>query len=250
MSMMREILGDTFDIQVRCLCPTQIGAGAMRLRQWSIGVLRERGHFVLDFAGPEFGRLFHWYSCLTAQDYFVASAEERGEAVKDMAARRAAFNLGGSATKRLRRSALPDHLSKALTPGGACRLEGYRRLMTTAPWKDSPALVCSIDQNPDSRQRLKTMVPTLLRSSDLVLIKSNNIEVGDGLLLTANEHLNVMGWPMYDESKVNLLRDVHTQLEPFFKKQLAGNGMHVGIAGAVLLFLMASLVLNEEGGLE
>ena len=259
LKFLRAILGEDYAIEARIICPTQLGLGMNRKRQWSIGALRECIRMDHPFDGQLFGKIFHRVAGLTAEDYFVAPVEERLRALQDVAARRrnqAGLNqaLLTAASHSSSSDASTLSLKEVLSPGSVCRLEGYQRLANRSPkFKSEPVLAANIAQNPDCRPWLGSTIKTLLRNSDVVLLRSSRLRCGEScgnganpMLMTADEHLNCMGWPMYDTDCINLMKDCAPSLDPEFKRQLAGNAQHVAVAGAVLLWALAATCIHDS----
>lgn len=246
LSVMRRILGDLYDIEARRICPTMLGAGNMRMRQWCIGW--RKGSAVVEggFSGPLFEQLFFRTSVLKADSYFVAPDSERDQALRDIAARRAA----SPALSQNR----PATLEEVLSPGTMCRLEGYRRLMRSERFQDRQVLAANIGQDPGARPWLHDKLQTLLRHSVVVLLRSAQLRVGErfgktSLVMTAEEHLFAMGVPLFDDDNtevVNLIKPALKPLDSDFKKHLAGNGMHIMVAGAVLCFALAAIETRPD----
>ena len=235
LSVVHDILGHAYNLQSRILCPSQFGAGCLRRRQWCVGALKSAVKVNFPFDGKEFEDIFFREAQLGGDAYFVAAADQREAAVRE---------LLGTRRNRRKPSSSSVHRGKLATeelpPGLACRLKGYKMLLEH---RDMRTAIANLTQNPDCRPWLHRKLQTLLTKSTVVLMRSrrlgHDIEQG-ALLLTADEHLNAMGWPMFCDGKVNLLREVAAQLDVDFKKHLAGNGMHIMVAGAVLLYLLVA----------
>lgn len=248
LNMLREILGSLYTIEARRICPTMLGAGCMRLRQWSVGFLKGKVDIVADGFGSDlFAQLFHREPVLRADDYFVAPAHEWALAVAEVCGKRVVTQLATNGDK-------PLALEEICSPGALCRLEGYKRMARRGRYAQEAVLAANIVQNPDTRPWLHKRLQTLLRNSSVVLLRSDKLQVGDdhetkSLLMTANEHLCAMGWPLYDDDSgvVSLLTEATlSQLDSEFKKHLAGNGMHIMVAGAVLCFCLAVTKIRIE----
>ena len=214
MQVLVDTLGTYYDIQSRIICPTQLGGGALRARQWSVGTLRSAVEVVHRFDGDLFARLFHRQSVMTAEDYFVAPVAERGDAVKAMLPK---VRIRSSTRQhRGLQGGEPLHLLEVLTPGALCRLEGYERLAKSHPkFQDKKVLCADISQHPDCQMFLHSKVKTLMRSAQIVLLRAERRPAEElPLLMTADEHLGVMGIPMHAPpgGAVNLLRDCVTSL--------------------------------------
>ena len=140
---------------------------------------------------------------------------------------------------------------EALNPGMAMRLGGYlERAAQDRKHSASLVLLANLDQNPDCMAMMGKHVPTLLRRSHIFMIKGHQVEqTGVIVPMTPNEHLAVMGWPMYGAAAQQCtLRSTLGRISDDSKRSLAGNGMHIGVAGAVLLYALCSV--SCERGVE
>ena len=240
LSVFREVLGDHYIIQSRKICPSQLGAPVKRRRQWAIAVLSERWQLLNDFGGPMYEMLFHRRVVLSADVYFKDSPEHRAAVIQRMAALRSMPPLQADG------STWP--LMSAMTAAQRARVLGYQRLAGTPKYEHGNAMVVNIGQNPDTRAIMGDLLPTLLTQSTLVLLRSGSLGLrfgDDPLLMTGAEHLAAMGWPIFDPTVPNVFSRALPRLEEGFKKHLAGNGMHVMVAGSVLLYVLAMVVPAE-----
>ena len=239
--MIREALGQEFDIQARHVCPSMLGLGVQRPRLWSIITYKPAVQWVERFDGPAFSKIFHRTgSTLIGQDYFVASQEERTKALEFMAC----LHTSPGSRKRAKSSCKArsaETVASALPVGGQCRLAGYVKLIQES-WKFAHcnSVVINVDQNPAKRAIMNQNMPTLLTDSNMVMLQRSPRSRPSGpsriqaTLMVPDEHLYAMGWPMFPDKANNIMRDVVDFLPGAVKKKFAGNDMHIAVAGAIL----------------
>ena len=237
MSVFREVLGQRYTIQCRRICPTQLGAPIRRKRQWAIAVLAEKWQVLHPFDGPLCNSLFYRQTICSADIYSKDSQVHRKAEIQRMARLRGMPPLQPDGS--------PWPLLSVLAPGQRARVFGYQKLAATSKSQRGRAIVANIGQNPDERAVFGDVKPTLLTQSVLALLRSDDLGLhfgDDPLLMTGSEHLAAMGWPIFDPAIPNALSPVLTRLDDSFKEHLAGNGMHIMVAGSVLLYVLANVV--------
>ena len=189
-SIMKEILEPAgYNVQHRCVCPTQLGWPGRRKRLWSVSFRADTWQPKFEMASELFERVFFSKVNCSAEVFLTASCDERASITR------------AAATSRK----LPDTqpggeewpLEYSMGPGSVSRLEGYKMLAAS---QDTPAVelaVANVKQNPDVVRSLSfNVMPTLLRESDLWVIKSKKLGIDFGrtpVLIVPSEHLEIMG---------------------------------------------------------
>ena len=238
MSLFHEALGGEYIIQERCISPQDVGWPVSRKRQWSIGVRKDQFEVVVDLNSMEFETLFFREIATKCDVFFDDTEENRAKAVQ-LLRRPCERNLDVPE---------PSDLSKCLSPGGAYRLQGYVCKCVSEPqFKFSDVVVANVSQDPRGRPvMMSNVLPCLLTRSVMVLLKSKMRSVGPEqkgpLLMTALEHLTAMGWPLWaseQNQQTFCMQDAVHDLSPAFVKHLASNGMHIAVAGAMLLYALS-----------
>eukprot|EP00974_Lingulodinium_polyedra_P069268 6706238-Lingulodinium_polyedra.AAC.1 len=92
-----------------------------------------------------------------------------------------------------------------ITGAQQARIIGYRLICQRPKYQESSAVVVAMGQNPDQRAVLGQLLPCLLTNSLMVLVKSEALGIGleeddSPLLMTGDEALGAMGWPMFGGS--------------------------------------------------
>eukprot|EP00971_Amphidinium_carterae_P294596 5849466-Amphidinium_carterae.3 len=197
-----------------------MGWPVSRRRQWSIGVLKSKLRVVVELNDPAFDELF------------CREVEKRTNMLPPQ---------------------VPHRLSECLSPGPLFRLRGYMQKCAVEPrFKLADCVVANVTQDPSSRPVLMNRtLPCLLTKSVMVLLKSHALGIGvdreEPMLMTAQEHLAAMGWPMLGRaSGVCLLDGALSGFSNDFVKHIAGNGMHITVAGVMLLYAFSCTACIEE----
>ena len=73
LTISQRILGNLHEVRSRQVCPTSLGAGCLRLRQWLVSYLRTTVRARHEFDGPELAEMFERISVLRLNDFFQAS---------------------------------------------------------------------------------------------------------------------------------------------------------------------------------
>jgi len=238
--VLERLLSDMYCIMKSQLDPNQFGLPAKRPRSYMVFVHREKMQASrFRFGDQDFESTF-FRRCVTSADlYFSAPADDRASIVSDMAANR---NL-----PREPPDSFGDRvwkLSHVLPPGMRLRLEQAR---TLARDRTENVLVANIMQSVD-RAQICNVMPTLMTNSMCVLIRGaqNKFQwcggCAEGVLLTPDEHLQVMGWPLAncaDEGTPQMPKEL-AKLSSSKKKRVAGNGMHMAVVGSLLIYALCS----------
>ena len=111
----------------------------------------------------------------------------------------------------------------------------------------SPAVVCDVSQNPEKIFRGGAWLPTLARSSDLLLFKGSDDKRGQWL--TQRELAFSQGWMTAIEGVGEKYEscmgfDLHS-LTRRQQMSLQGNGMHLTSVASFLVFCMSHLVRRD-----
>eukprot|EP00971_Amphidinium_carterae_P216085 4289178-Amphidinium_carterae.2 len=255
MSLFHTVLGELYHIQQRCLSPMDMGWPVSRKRQWSIGVLKSRLKVVVELSDPAFDEIFCREVESKCDVFFKDSVEQRRHAMREQ---RKASERGFEVrrVKKIQKLALqvPQRLNECLSPGPLFRLQGYMEKCALEPrFRLADCVVANVTQDPSSRPVLMSKtLPCLLTKSVMVLLKSHalgiNVDGEEGpLLMTAREHLAAMGWPMLgDAAGVCLLDGALSGVSNDLMKHIAGNGMHITVAGAMLLYAFSCTASIEH----
>ena len=102
---------------------------------------------------------------------------------------------------------------------------------------DAGSYLCNIMQTPGHTPPHR-MAPALLRRSHVWSTRHQR-------LATPAEHFEIMGYNMYGP-KLCPFAGAVAELGTRHKKSLAGNGMHAIALGAVLLFLFAVTIVDDD----
>ena len=225
-SLWQAVLGQHYDIQVRKLSPQQFGVPCRRERMYSASILKAKYKFVVELDSGTFDDLFFRSVLLKGDCYFQAPQAERDAMVQHLAQTR---GLPGTHWS----------LAEALSPGSLMHLEGYH-MIAQANFPADEVVLVNLTQNPSERAMVSTDVPVLLRESMYALIQSPDIGVGEGteLIMTGNEKLSSMGWPVFRPSTVFAWRHLLEHMSEKTKGQLAGNGMSLHVRGPMLLYIL------------
>ena len=127
---------------------------------------------------------------------------------------------------------------------------------------DVALMVANIKQNPAVVRSLSlNVMPTLLRESDLWVLESTRLGLTLGATpvpLTPVEYLGVLGWPANssaedphngaEEDPHNAIANVVPMLTSRVIKSLAGNGMNIKVAGAILFYALACSARVDSAG--
>ena len=95
--------------------------------------------------------------------------------------------------------------------------------------------------NPDKVPHINSKMPCLMTKSLMVLMKSAKMGLEphmEPLTLAPNEYLETMGWPMY-AGQSHCLSAALDEVSSDFMIHVAGNGMHIMVAGVMLLYALA-----------
>ncbi len=230
----KRVLGNGYTVLSRKMNSADQGIPMLRPRLYTISISDETLNNEEPFDdSAKFDVLFGRSLQLTGEVFLQATAQER---------RREVERLGGQ-----RPHAIEDMsevlLRTALKPGTAIRLEGYAAIAKLSDIKSKlPTLIASIAQEPTERMSVNSLVPTLLRESILVLIKSDALNIGEGSeqLMLGGEHLAAMGWPIYQVNLRCAIRDALPSLSEPAKRTLTGDGLCIPQIGCVILFALAS----------
>ena len=108
--------------------------------------------------------------------------------------------------------------------------------------------MANLEQSPNALVQMQALVPTLLQASTICAVKSDRVEAPR--LLSAQEHMLAMGWPAHDPPNfgIDALARAINSLSASEINSLAGNGMHVAVCGAALLYVLSCTELIDEAG--
>eukprot|EP00971_Amphidinium_carterae_P324705 6453217-Amphidinium_carterae.1 len=84
MSLFRMVLGELYNIQQRCLSPTDMGWPVSRKRQWSIGVLKSKLKVVVELNDFAFDEIFCREVESKCDVFFQDSIAHRREAMQEL----------------------------------------------------------------------------------------------------------------------------------------------------------------------
>ena len=108
-------------------------------------------------------------------------------------------------------------------------------------FREAPVLVANLAQNPLKRLSMMEDIPTLMcQTSALYLLKSKDVQADTSKppkqrLMIGDEALAVMGWPMWTPEACAISQ---VQMSEKLKARLAGNGMHIGVVGVLMLWFL------------
>jgi len=204
--ILETLLGSAYDMFTKVVCPTMVGLPTHRPREYCVFALRGKVKVHFSIIDKEFEQLC-FRKCVAEGDvYFMAPKSERVDHLNQLAHNRH----------------LPSHpawsLSQVLAPGKRMRLEQSMLLAKQPKLAGRRSLITNINANAE-RGQVSTVVPTLLRSSELVLIRSPKLEevaddakdgcrgCQDGVIdkhiyMLGKEMFEAMGWPMYPRTSV------------------------------------------------
>ena len=238
MTLLEEVLGADYIIQQRCITPQNLGWPVSRSRQWSIGVKKTKFEVIVELNDQQFEALFFREAISKCDVFFEDSDANRCEYMRLQ--RRACERhqlVPGSTSLRL---------AECLGPGAAFRLQGYISKCENEPqYKYAEVVVANVTQDPKGRPvMMRNHLPCLLTRSTMVLLKSKARDVGNAglrgpMLMTPQEHLLAMGWPLWGSPHTCNIKNALSGLSLDFTKHMAGNGMHVAVAGAMLLYALS-----------
>ena len=236
MDLLKEILEPAgYEVQHLLLCPTDFGWPGRRKRLWSVSFRRATLAPKFGMNAAQFDKLFFSSVACTGEVFLNASDAERQRQLRQAAESRRlpATQPDGGAWRH----------EYILGPGRISRLAGYRRLLESSPSKVSASalIVANLKQNPDVIRAVSHEVfPTLLREADLWILKSDRLGVTPEMWpapLVPEDYMLVMGWPLQaDESS---LANAFGKLPGKVLKSLAGNGMNIKVAGAVIFYALS-----------
>ena len=240
-SVWRRVVHKVYAYHVMKNSPIDQGVPMLRPRMLGLNTLRRRLDIVHTLDSGMFENLFT-RSVETHGDVFLQASEAERQAEMSRVVGRRKHIANGTVSL--------ENLVECLAPGTACRLEGYQMLGQQGRKLTLPCLIANAGQDFSERESLNCFVPTLLRESVLVCIRSKLHGIQDGsksVLYLGNEHMAAMGWPVYQNNVVNVLRDVLPGLSDPCKRSVAGNGLCVSQLGYMIYFALGSTKRVRDG---
>ena len=125
------------------------------------------------------------------------------------------------------RTVLPPHIGRLL--------DAHMDTLGGIDKKDSANLFFDISQKPDYRKKTRGKVLLALMQKTLLF------NVGHERCLLPEEHLEVMGWPAFaPRGSTHCLPwpEALPSMSSAAIRSVAGNGMHLGALGSVLMYLL------------
>ena len=213
------------------MSPIDLGIPASRPRKFTLSILAAKWKAIIHPNSPEFKEFAFRQLMCYGDIYFAAPDHSVRAYYTDMAAKKgkgmpmteADWDACMPGAKQIRRRIFEEEASKS---------ERFR---------DAPVLIANLSQNPVKRPSMMEDIPTLMVStSALYLLKCKDAQADTGKppkqrLMIGDEALAVMGWPMWTPEACAISK---VQLSDKLKARLAGNGMHIGVVGVLVLWFL------------
>ena len=228
------------------ICPTDLGHPVRRLRRYSVGIhtclVREVRHYTAENMAALFRAVL-----LDGDVYFSADKHAVRAHREQLAKQRNLPTLAGNE---------PGWSSFSVLGGGVFRrLREYHDIAHAPGGYLEQHSVCVVNIAQNLRfvgPEFTSMVPALLRRSHLFILRSS----GEEREMLPLEHWSAQGWPVpavlppgsAAASKFAIDMQALVSLSSASLKSMAGNGMHMGVVGSVLLFLLSSAEMVRELG--
>eukprot|EP00959_Pyramimonas_sp_CCMP1952_P019346 408996-Pyramimonas_sp.AAC.1 len=227
-SCLSERLGEKYVILSLLITPQEFGWPCSRPRRWTIMVKKSAYKvnvpYTLDSHGIAglFGRAVE----LDGNAFFCAGREDQQEVFRAMAKKR-----------KFSEESTWD-CDDVLDVGSWARLQGHIRVANEMGKTDRDVVIVDLKDNAEHITRCISIVPTLLRKS---LVYSLSLK----RVMIPLEHLLVQGIPVIGDDFphrcpfIDLIRAKALSHDDV--KSLAGNCMHIGVVGPLVLYVLACL---------
>ena len=227
LTLCEMLFGDIYDIKDATFSAEELGFAQLRWRKYTVMLRRTSLRWNFEFNKDNFLKIFGRKRQLTASSHFRAPPEEVAQEIHRLAAARFLPDQAPNGQ--------PWPFISVLAPTHKRILDNYMDMA-----QDKGIDVHTRDITFDLQQhahfnkvRNQTSLRALLRRS---IVWSTLI----GRTLIPKEHLEVQGIPVFASvAQAPFHRLLKKQLPPAKLRALAGNAMHSGVAGAVLMFALS-----------
>jgi len=229
-AMLQRIFGDAYSIQSLVFSPVSLGVPTSRPRRYTLLIARASLVPECPFTREGLGALMFKRCVADGHIFWTAPPEEVASSMREYSDRLCLAPVQASGDPWECEDLLPARQQQ--------RLRNYRKACT----KRGRSLRCIVNLQQDAHfmRSLSEMVPCLLTKTSSIWSMRHS------RLLSASEHLGVMGVPIFasgrhDHARFNVeLLALGQGITASEVMHLAGNGMCLSAIGSVLLFALAT----------
>ena len=224
-----------YSLESRVMSPVDVGIPVSRPRQWCILLNKAKLKPVMPFSGPEVAGVFFRSAILIGDIFFT----ECGGPIEKQQFKHRLLQQRGLRWKSGKCKMFRQKSSAFLGSGNRVRLARYKKM---AQQRGLESGIVDVGQDPGHCQRISSYMPTLLRRSVMVELKSSEV-------LLPSAGFDVMGLPLHKPAGVkyscpftSLLRE----LTDSDMRHLCGNSMHSSMVGLCILYVLACTTMVES----